>query len=284
MRGRTLALVVALALGLAGLIWRSASSSQTAPRSEALPRAAAVPAPFDPGAGALAQLGAQLAEERAARQALAEEVASLRTEVAKLSGAASSPVAALPPGHPALAPGAAPPAGAPEFDEQALLDAGFGEREAQQLRERLEQQELERLYLRDRAVREGWLASPRFVQESSALDAKTRGLREELGDERYDWLLFASGQSNRVVVQSVLESSPAGTAGMRAGDAIVSYADARLFDAVSLRDATTQGRPGETVPVEISRDGETLRVFVPRGPLGVRLEESRVRPTAKARG
>ena len=283
MRGRTLALVLIVGLGLVGVIWRSASGNDAKPAPAAGP-ASTAGLRAEAASGELSAVLAALEEERVARRALAAEVASLRAEVAKLSaGTAAAPAAttALPPGHPG-----APPAdrAAPEFDEKALLDAGFSEREARQLRQRMESQELEQLYLRDRAVREGWAASPRFVQESRALDAKGKALRDELGDDQYDWVLYASGQSNRVVVQSVLDGSPAGTADIRPGDAIVSYGDARLFDAGALRDATTGGQAGETVPVEVSREGETLRVFVPRGPLGVRLEESRIRPSAPARG
>ncbi len=226
----------------------------------------------------LASLAAALEAERAARAALAAEVAGLRQEVARLSGRARpvEPVAAAP--QPP-APAAAPVADS-SFDEQALVDAGFGEREARELRGRMESLELERLFLRDRAVREGWIRTPRFARELGAIDAKASDLRSELGDERYDWLLFASGQNNRVLVQSVLDGSPASEAGLEPGDAILSYGDARLFEAGALRDATTQGRAGETVEVQVVRGNEVMRVFVPRGPLGVRLTETQMRPTS----
>ena len=80
-----------------------------------------------------------------------------------------------------------------------------------------------------------------------------------------------------------MERSPASAAGIRAGDAVLAYDGTRLFDASTLREATTQGRAGETVPVDISRDGERLHLFVPRGPLGVRLQESRLRPAGRDR-
>ncbi len=226
----------------------------------------------------LDSLAAALEAERAARVALAVEVAGLREEVARLSGRARplDPVAAAP--EPPSPPTA--PAADPSFDEQALVDAGFGEREVRELRGRMESLELERLYLRDRAVREGWIRTPRFVRELGTIDTKASDLRSELGDERYDWLLFASGQNNRVLVQSVLDGSPASEAGLEPGDAILSYGDARLFGAGALRDATTQGRAGETVEVEVVRGDEVMRVFVPRGPLGVRLTETQMRPTS----
>lgn len=274
MQGRWLSVGLVLVAALAGWLWRGPGAEPGAQR---------------PPDAAIAALETALTQERAAREALAAEVQSLRAELAHVPALPPAPTAAEPahprPPEPPPPPPDAPPAGGvAAFDAQVLVEAGFDEREAQRLRERSERLELDRLYLRDRAVREGWASTQRFRDELRGLDAQGQALRDELGDERYDWLLFASGASNRVVVATVMERSPAGEAGIQPGDAIVRYGDARLFDARTLRDATTEGRAGETVPVEISRDGAVLRLFVPRGPLGVRLDESRVKPEAKIRG
>jgi len=53
--------------------------------------------------------------------------------------------------------------------------------------------ELERLYLRDQAQREGWLDSPRFAAESSRIEQEQAGLRGEFDESLYDWMLFAEG-------------------------------------------------------------------------------------------
>ena len=228
------------------------------------------------GRAEAASLAEALAAERAARQELAREVEALRAEIRRLAGAERPEP---PEEHRATQPPAAlPPLAAPVFDEQALLGAGFDAREAARLREQTEQLELEQLYLRDRAIREGWAGTPRFAEEARALDARARALREELGDDRYDWLLYAAGRPNRVVVQSVMERSPASDAGLRAGDAILSYGGTRLFEVSALREATTVGRAGESVAVDVVRSGERLRLYLPRGPLGVRLEELRQPP------
>jgi len=282
MRLRTLALFGLVLLAAAFVLWQRALEPAILPPAQAAAGSATVAPPA--AASDLTSLAAALEAERAARSALADQVAALRAEVARLSGGvASAPTTAPPSGLLGVGPPSAFPPAAPDFDEQALRDAGFGERETHELRARMENLALERLYLRDRAVREGWASSPRFAGEMGTLDAKTRGLRDELGDERYDWLLYASGQSNRVVVQSVMDSSPASTAGIQPGDSILTYDGSRLFDASTLRDATTQGRAGESVPVEVSRGGETLRLFVPRGPLGVRLQEGHLRPGSAQR-
>ena len=286
MRVRSLAPLLLAAAALVLFLWRGVVSTEetwspNASRVAAQPVASGLPSPTDASAlshadaakADLAALAAALEEERAARRGLAEQVEALRSEVARLSNGNAVPAPAPKP------PGAAPDLRVPApFDEQALLDAGFDPREAARLRERVETFELERLYLRDRATREGWVGTPRFAEEGRALEARGRALREELGDERYDWLLYASGQSNRIVVQSVMERSPASDAGIRPGDAILAYDSARLFDAGALRDATTQGRAGESVAVEVTRGSEVLRLFVPRGPLGIRLEETRLKP------
>jgi len=215
----------------------------------------------------LEALAGALEEERKARRALAKEVASLRAELAKLAGGSNAPAS-----EPQASPG---DAHEHPFDERALRDAGFGEREAAQLRQRMEAVQLESLYLRDRAVREGWVGTPRFAQELQSLEAK---LRDEVGDDRYDWLLYATGQNNRVLVDGVFDSSPASVAGLQSGDAILAYDGARLFAASGLHDATAQGQAGEVVSISLLRNGENVTVYVPRGPLGIWLEEARMRP------
>lgn len=256
---------------LLALFWLARPGARPAPDAGAPPAARA---PAEDG-GEVASLASALAAERAARLELAREVEALRAELRRLAG----PERPEPPeDRTAQAPAALPPLAAPVFDEQALLGAGFDAREAARLRERTEQLELEQLYLRDRAIREGWAGTPRFAGEARALDARARALREELGDDRYDWLLYAAGRPNRVVVQSVMERSPASDAGLRAGDAILSYGGARLFEVSALREATTEGRAGESVAVDVARSGERLRLYLPRGPLGVRLEELRQQP------
>ncbi len=87
------------------------------------------------------------------------------------------------------------------------------------MHERWEHFEMERLYLMDVAMREGWLMTPRFKREQQFARL---ALREELGDESFDLLLYASGQKNRVAVQSLLDRSPATDAGLKAGDVILS--------------------------------------------------------------
>jgi len=152
------------------------------------------------------------------------------------------------------------------FDEAALTRLGVYSRDAVLLHERWEQFAMEKLYLVDAATREGWLGRPRFRGEMQAARA---ALQEELGDESFDLLLYASGQPNRVIVRNLLERSPAAEAGIEAGDVILSYDDQRVFRPDELKRMSTSGSAGESVSVEIARQGRRISLTVPRGPLGV---------------
>jgi membrane-associated protease RseP (regulator of RpoE activity) len=94
-------------------------------------------------------------------------------------------------------------------------------------------------------------------------------LRKELGDAEFERYLKAEGRSTEVRVMEVLATSAAERAGLKAGDEIVSYGGTRVFDARELSTLTTQGTSGGSVTVEVKRDGQTVQLTVPRGPLGV---------------
>jgi C-terminal processing protease CtpA/Prc len=72
-----------------------------------------------------------------------------------------------------------------------------------------------------------------------------------------------------VRVIEVLASSSAERSGLQAGDQIVSYAGTRVFEMSELNALTRQGNPGESVTVEVQRNGQPVQVQVPRGVLGV---------------
>jgi hypothetical protein len=165
--------------------------------------------------------------------------------------------------------------GEPLFDEAALTRLGVDPRDAALLHERWEQFEMEKLYLVDAATREGWLGKPRFRKKMQAARA---ALREDLGDESFDLLLYASGQPNRVVLRGLLERSPASEAGLQAGDVILSYGDRRIFRTGELRRMTASGSAGESVYVEIIRGARRISLSVPRGPLGVFTRADRLEP------
>jgi hypothetical protein len=159
----------------------------------------------------------------------------------------------------------------PWFDADALESHGVQPAEVDRLRESFDASEMALLDLEDRARREGWYDEPLYRQSLRDL---RQGLRAELGDDRFDLLLFATGRHNRVVVSDLLDGSPAQRAGIRPGDEILSYADRRVFKGMELKRATTQGRAGERVEVVVLRDGERVRLWLPRGPLGIRMRQA----------
>jgi hypothetical protein len=155
----------------------------------------------------------------------------------------------------------------PAFDGGRLVRAGTDEREAARLRALWAEIELAKLYVIDRAEREGWSRSRRYEE----LQALQGSVRASLDDDSYDRYLYAAGTPNRVVVRDVIDQSPADRAGIRPGDTVVSYDGSRVFARAELREATSFGEEGQQVRLEILRNGRSEVVTVPRGPLGLLL-------------
>jgi hypothetical protein len=170
------------------------------------------------------------------------------------------------------------PIDTPEDRQHALVLAGVDRRIAQDIVMRESELAMERLDLRDRAAREGWLGSDRFVEEMRALGERELDLRNEVGDTAFDRFLYETGQSNRVAVTSVLAGSQGELAGILPGDIIEDYAGEQVFDFTDLRSATTSGTRDETVPVTIRRDGRLIETWMARGPIGVTLQADSADP------
>lgn len=226
-------------------------------------------------------LNAALDEERKRREALELELAFLQQE--SESEAAETPgtsVAAYAEPAPkandeAAEPTPPEPARKDWFDVPALRRRGIDERRAEWLRERFEALQMEELYLRDRAARDGWLNEPRHYRQLQRL---RNTARKELGISDYDWMLFASRRNNRVMVTNVLRDSPATAAGIEPGDLILRYGEVAVLTPRELLAATTRGEPGSSVAVEIQRDGDVQRLYLSRGPLGARITAVRRPP------
>jgi hypothetical protein len=171
-----------------------------------------------------------------------------------------------------------PPGPAAELSVADLVAAGIPVDRAQRVREIADRVAMERLRLEDRAGREGWLGSGRYAAELGEINRQVEAAREELGPDAYDHLLYASGRPNRVAVRSVIAGSAAEAAGILPGDRVLRYAGDAVFDGEALRAATRAGDPGATIPVELERDGSTLLLYLPRGPIGIRMGFVRERP------
>ena len=261
MRALALAVVAALACGPAGGGEKSAAAPATP-----------LEADLEAARLEVATLRQALSEEQAEREALEAELEHLRQQLDELAWSDEAPEAPA-----AAEQGAADApdhAGRPWFDAEALASHGVSPAEQDALRESFDASELALLQLEDQARREGWYGAPRYRQE---LRDQRLALRAELGDERFDLLLYATGRHNRVVVSDLLADSPAERAGVRPGDEILSYAEHRVFRGMELKRATTEGTVGERVELVVLRDGSRVRLWVPRGPLGVRMRPE-VRP------
>lgn len=235
------------------------------------PRAASQPLPaavqtIPTAAAEIDALRRRIDDEADARRELEGEVEALRRQLAGLQARAESSAQS---GRQADSLAEADDAGRAWFDERALLAAGMDEARARELKLVFEQLELERLRLRDRAVREGWDRERRRT-EFEALAEREVALRERLGEDEYAAYLYAAGQPNSVEITSVLASAPAAQAGIRAGDRILRYANERIYSPRELSAATRGGAFGEPVEIEVERDGENLRFYLSRGPMGVR--------------
>ena len=129
--------------------------------------------------------------------------------------------------------------------------------------------------LSHQATREGWFRTPRYWTEVARLEEAVRG---EIGDADFDLLLWATGRPNRVVIAALLPDAPGRRAGLQPGDVVVRYGGTAIFRGDDLRAAAAAGNPGDWVEVEVLRAGERVRVDIPGGPIGARLNPSPLRP------
>jgi len=82
--------------------------------------------------------------------------------------------------------------------------------------------------------------------------------------------LQANNRPTSVGINSVMPLSPAQAAGLQAGDRIVRYDGQRVFNVFDVNAQTRQGTSGQSVLVDIERDGSPMQIVLPRGPLGIR--------------
>jgi membrane-associated protease RseP (regulator of RpoE activity) len=161
---------------------------------------------------------------------------------------------------------------------ETLIATGIPAEQAALIQARLDEYDLKRLYLKDRAGREGWLKTARYNKEQRQAQNAYRELRPEIGDDAYDRMLYALGRVNRVAVRDVMQNSAAEQYGLRANDRIIEYDSQRVFTSQELNALVTQGTAGTLVLVRVQRDEQQLDFYLPSGPIGVRLAPSRELP------
>jgi hypothetical protein len=224
----------------------------------------------------LAALQQQLQLARASREQLAAELEVLRSRVEELeagdTGEDISPTGASD-GKPAP-----DPAVRAVTSVQSLIDTGIAPDQAAWIQARLDEIDLQQLYLRDRATREGWLNKPRYHKERRQYLNAVTGLRSDIGDDAYDRMLYALGRANRVVIRDTMVNSTAEQYGLQAGDSIIEYDGQRIFTTNELNTLVTQGDAGIMTLMRVLRNGEVHDLYLPRGPLGIRMSTARISP------
>ena len=147
---------------------------------------------------------------------------------------------------------------------ERLVAAGFDAATADWILTRESELQMESLRARYEASRNGETVD--FYQQDVGLRAQ---LRQQLGDAGYERYLMANGRPLHVSISSVLDSSPAQSAGLRTGDQIVNYGGKRIYSMSDLTQEIIQGAPNERVVVHFVRDGIPMQVVLPRGPVGI---------------
>jgi hypothetical protein len=143
---------------------------------------------------------------------------------------------------------------------ERLVAAGFAPDRAEWINRRTQELRMQAMQAQYEARREGRAAPP---------DLGEAALRTELGDQDYERYLTAMGRSTSVNIMGVLASSPAERVGLQPGDEIVAYNGQRVFDVAELNELTLGGNTGESVVVDIRRNGQSMQLVMPRGPLGI---------------
>lgn len=252
-------------------------SAKPVPAPRQLVSAAPVTAASESAQRRVDALEARLAEEMSRRVEMQQRIDALAEEIAALRNGA-------PPADDTDAAAAKGPNQGVDYSkspmQRALEAAGLDTAIAEGIKLRGDQLAMSEMYLRDQATREGWVDTPRFKEEMEEIEAQRVSVREEIGDDAYDRYLFALGHTNRVIVNDVMLDSVAEDVGLREGDLIVSYGDARIFAPDDLITSTQGGASGEPVVLEVRRNGERMQIEVPRGPLGLRIGPAQDDPDA----
>ena len=225
----------------------------------------------------IARLQQRLAQAEQVQLSLAERVSELEAEIElgmfPMVGTGTQETETI------EEPELTPPAQTFRASVEALIETGIPAEQAALIQARLDEFDLKQLYIKDRASREGWLNTTRYRKEQRQGQNAYRELRSEIGDDAYDRMLYALGQANRVVVRDIMQNSSAEQYGLQANDRVYEYDGQRVFTGQELNELVTQGGDaGALVLVRVQRDEQQLDVYLPRGPIGIRLASSRELP------
>ncbi len=170
------------------------------------------------------------------------------------------------------------------IQDKVLLAAGFTKERIEWIRRRNAE-----LYAKGKQKLEG--RQPDAPPDRNAFAfavEKDWELWNEMSEDEFVRYRQALGRLTAVPIRTVQVGSPAERAGLRAGDDILGYGGKRVYGLSQLNGLALEGTSGGSVPVEVQRNGQTLQLWIPSGPLNVESEsisESAVREiTALMRG
>ncbi len=218
----------------------------------------------------VAALETALTTEQEARRVLEDELVALNSELERIKsgtpgGTATSADEPLP-----MPPRSSRFRDSDSFESRskALVDEGLtAERAAYIL-----QRESELRFAQMQAYYEARNAENPEARLASLTDPDA-ALRDEIGETEYEKYLRANNRSTSVEVEGVMSSSPAASAGLQPGDEIVRYDGERVYNS---RDLMERAMDGEgPVVVEVLRDGSSMEVIIPRGPIGIEIGRRR---------
>lgn len=156
-----------------------------------------------------------------------------------------------------------------QHETEQLLAAGFSLERIEWIKRRSEELKMERMQAAYERRRDGQPPNPNYLL--SLIDPDV-ALQAEMGDVEYERYLNALGRPTAVGVTQVLAGSPAERAGLQPGDEIVGYGGERVFSLAQLNTLSFDGEPGESIVVDVRRDGQTMQFVLPGGPLGIASE------------
>ncbi|MEM8983551.1 MAG: PDZ domain-containing protein [Pseudomonadota bacterium] len=103
--------------------------------------------------------------------------------------------------------------------------------------------------------------------QTSRRDGYFEELRAALGDDTFERYLSAQGAG--MSVSNIIPGTAAEYSGLQTGDVIQAYNGARVYTSEQLNRLTVAGERGESVTIDVLRDGQTVTLSLPRGPIGV---------------
>lgn len=148
--------------------------------------------------------------------------------------------------------------------QQRLVEAGFDAYEAEEITRIIEEQQMRRLNALYAAEQSGERVDIQAFQAEA-----TQELKDRLGETDYEKYLEATRRPTSVNVRNVLESSPAQAAGLQTGDEIIRYDGERVYNVNELNRLTSSVDASGSVLVEVMRDGQTISMSLPAGPIGI---------------